>query len=475
MDSTPTGAAASSRRQFLNAVTTTGLGLGSLVSARTETQVEYLSQGVNRRSAPSALTITDMRIAEVTGIPFRCPIIRIDTNQGISGYGEVRDAGPKEYALMLKSRILGENPCNVEKLFRIIKQFGNHGRQGGGVSGVETALWDLAGKAYNVPVYQLLGGRYRDRIRLYADTTGSPDPHDFAKRMKETRVDAGYTALKMDLPIEMVTRGREGLLVNSRTWGPVGESNLRSQYSTQRGDYGQIDHPFTRIQLTEKGLDRMEEFVAVMRQYVGDEIQLGIDHTGHFDKNEAIRIARRMEKYSLAYMEDLIPWLYVDDWKEISDATTTPTKTGEDIFSLEGFKPLIDKRAVDIVHPDLGSTGGILESKRITDYASEHGVATNYHYAGSPIGFYASVHAAAACQHFGVLEHHSVGEKKWYDLIAGDTSGVFDKGYTRVPEGPGLGVELNMDAIRASLVPGTGFFEPTPQWNEVRSWDRLWS
>lgn len=475
MDSTPVGAATSSRRQFLNAVTATGLGLGSLVSARTEAQVEYLTQNVNRRSSPTELKITDMRIAEVTGIPFRCPIIRIDTNQGISGYGEVRDGGPKEYALMLKSRILGENPCNVEKLFRIIKQFGHHGRQGGGVSGVETALWDLAGKAYNVPVYQLLGGRYRDRIRLYADTTGSPDPHDFAKRMKETRVDAGYTALKMDLSIETVMRGQEGMLVNTRTYGPAGESNLRSQYSRERGDYGQIDHPFTRIQLTEKGLDRMEEFVAVMRQYVGYEVQLGIDHTGHFDKNEAIRLARRMEKYSLAYMEDLIPWMYVDDWKDISDATTTPTKTGEDIFSLEGFKPLIDKRAVDIVHPDLGSTGGILESKRITDYAAEHGIATNYHYAGSPIGFYASVHAAAACQYFGVLEHHSVGEKKWYDLIDGDVSRVFDKGYTHVPDGPGLGVELDMEAVKASLVPGTGFFDPTPEWNEVRSWDRLWS
>lgn len=482
MDSGKQGGHEPSRRQFLNAATLGGLTLGALGTPsprdpwRTEREIEYLTQQVNRASSPTKLKITDLRIAEVTGIPFRCPIIRIDTNQGVSGYGEVRDAGPKQYALMLKSRILGENPCNVEKIFKIIKQFGHHGRQGGGVSGVETALWDLAGRAYGVPVYQMLGGRYRDRIRLYADTTASPDPHEFGKRMKATRVDAGYTALKMDLPIEFALRHGEGLLVNTRAYGPVvGEPALRSQYSNVSGDYGQIDHPFTRIQITEKGLDRMEEYVSVMREYVGYEIQLGIDHTGHFDKNEAIKLARRMEKYSLAYMEDLIPWMYVDDWKEISDATTTPTKTGEDIFSLEGFKPLIDKRAVDIVHPDLGSTGGILESKRITDYASEHGVMTNYHYAGSPVGFYASVHAAAASQYFGVLEHHSVGEKKWYDMVAGDTSGVFDKGYTRVPDGPGLGFELDLEAVKASLVPGTGFFDPTPEWNEVRSWDRLWS
>jgi len=140
------------RRDFLRTAGLSGLTLGAMTSAPLEARVEFLTQQVNRRSSPSELRITDLRIAEVGGIPFRCPIIRIDTNQGISGYGEVRDNGPKEYALFLKSRILGENPCNVEKLFRVIRQFGHHGRQGGGVSGVETALWDLAGKAYGVPV-----------------------------------------------------------------------------------------------------------------------------------------------------------------------------------------------------------------------------------------------------------------------------------------------------------------------------------
>ena len=112
----------------------------------------------------------------VARAPMTCPLIRIDTNQGIYGLGEVRDGASKTYALMLKSRLLGENPCNVDKIFRKIKQFGFHGRQGGGVCGVEMALWDLAGKAYEVPVYQMLGGKFRDRIRCYADTTESHDP-----------------------------------------------------------------------------------------------------------------------------------------------------------------------------------------------------------------------------------------------------------------------------------------------------------
>ena len=132
-----------------------------------------------------------------------CPIIRIDTNQGIYGLGEVRDGASKNYALMLKSRLLGENPCNVDKLFRKIKQFGGHARQAGGVCGVEMALWDLAGKAYNVPVYQMLGGKFRDRDPLLcrhhriARSQGLRAAPEGAPRQ-------GFTWLKMDLGIDLV-------------------------------------------------------------------------------------------------------------------------------------------------------------------------------------------------------------------------------------------------------------------------------
>ena len=148
------------RRSLLKA------GVGAF--ALTSQDLQGYQQRVNTNSKPSALRITDLRVAVLGGAPMTCPIIRIDTNQGIYGLGEVRDGASKNYALMLKSRILGENPCNVDKIFRKIKQFGGHARQGGGVCGVEMALWDLAGKAYGVPVYQMLGGKFRDRIRCYA-------------------------------------------------------------------------------------------------------------------------------------------------------------------------------------------------------------------------------------------------------------------------------------------------------------------
>src|ERR1051325_201284 len=167
--------------------------------------LDALPQNVNTNSKPSDLKITDLRVLTIARAPMTCPIIRIDTNQGIYGLGEVRDGASKNYALMLKSRILNENPCNVDKVFRKVKQFGGRARQGGGVCAVEMALWDLAGKAFNVPVYQMLGGKLRDRIRCYADTTESPDPKVYGQRLK-ARAEQGFTWLKMDLGVDLVAK-----------------------------------------------------------------------------------------------------------------------------------------------------------------------------------------------------------------------------------------------------------------------------
>src|SRR6204780_2927707 len=184
-----------SRRSFLRGAA--GVTAATIWSGNT---LDAMMQFTNTASRPSDLKITDLRIATVARAPMTCPVLRIDTNQGIYGLGEVRDGASKTYALMLKSRILGENPCNVDKIFRKIKQFGFHARQGGGVCGIEMALWDLAGKAYNVPVYQMLGGKFRDRIRIYADTTESDDPVVYGKRLRGRR-DEGFTWLKMDLGV----------------------------------------------------------------------------------------------------------------------------------------------------------------------------------------------------------------------------------------------------------------------------------
>jgi L-alanine-DL-glutamate epimerase-like enolase superfamily enzyme len=451
------------RRDFLKKAGLGGLGLGMLRHAPAGEQIEYLSQDVRRYSGPSDLKITDMRIAQVGNVP----IVKIYTNQDVYGLGDVRDGADKRYALMLKSRILGENPCNVERIFKIVKQFGDHGRQGGGVSGVEMALWDLTGKVYNVPLYQLLGGKYRDRVRIYVDTPTVRDPEEFALKMKG-RLDQGFTIMKMDIGIGLI-KDIPGTLTNTEHW-----DEMRG-WEQKKGSYGLTMHPFTRVQITEKGIDEMVKYVAAMRETIGWEIPVGVDHLGHMGLNSMIRLGNAFEPYNIAWLEDLIPWQYTDQWKEISQSIQVPTLTGEDIYLKEGFRDLIEQRAVDIVQPDPVTAGGYLETKRIGDFAEEHGVAMALHHASSPVTFMGCVHAAAATENFIALEHHSVDNPWWEDLVTGINGPMVQDGYVAVPEKPGVGVELNEEVVKEHLREGEELFAPTEEWNERRSWDRQWS
>ena len=465
-----------SRRSFFKKATLGGIALGgSFLFTPVEDVIAQTTGGVRRFSSPSELKITDMRYA-VTTVLGRTAMIRIDTNQGIYGLGEVRDGADERYALMLKSRILGLNPCNVEMIFKIIKQFGGPSRQAGGVCGVEMALWDLCGKAYNVPAWQLLGGRYRDKIRLYADTPEADSPEEQKKLMNFRINDQGYTWLKMDLGIGEL-KGIPGGVVNSKFW--QNEKGDLQQWGTNNYmDYGNTRHPFTQIQITEKGLDGLAQLVENVRGILGYDIPLSTDHYGHFDLNNAIRLGKRLEPYRLAWLEDMIPWDNTEQWKTISDALETPTNTGEDIYLLSGFKPLIDAHATDIIHPDLATSGGLLETKRIGDYAEEHGVAMAMHQAGTPISFMANVHCAAATQNFLALEHHSI-DLPWWESLVKTTDGrkLINKGFANLPlSAPGLGIELNEDVVKEHLHPkDRSYFAPTKEWDDKRSHDRIFS
>lgn len=461
-----------SRRSFLKKAALGGIALGGMMHMSIEDTIAQSTSKVSRTSSPSDLKITDMRVA-VTTVLGRTAMIRIDTNQGIYGLGEVRDGADARYALFLKSRILGLNPCNVEMLFKIIKQFGYHGRQGGGVCGVEMALWDLCGKAYNVPAWQLLGGRYRDKVRMYADTPEGKNEEEQMAHIKYRIEDQGYTWLKMDLSINDL-KNIPGALVNNQFWnGASGQYDLSSFTN-----YGNTRHPFTQVQITDKGLEALAKQADDARRLIGYDIPISTDHFGHFDLNNGIRLGKALEKYRLAWMEDIVPWDEIDMWKKISDALETPCATGEDIYLLNGFKPLIDARAVDIVHPDLATSGGLLETKKIGDYAEEHGVAMAMHQAGTPISFMANVHCAAATQNFLALEHHSV-DLEWWESLVKTTDGrqLITKGFANVPlTAPGLGIELNEDVVKKHLHPDTpGYFLPTPEWDKKVSHDRLWS
>jgi len=441
------------RRSFLKSAAG-ALGLGFWA----DDVLEAMPQNVNTNSKPSDLRITDMRAIVISRAPMTCPIIRIDTNQGIYGLGEVRDGASKTYALMLKSRILNENPCNIDKVFRKIKQFGSHARQAGGVCAVEMALWDLAGKAYNVPIHQMLGGKFRDRLRCYADTTESHDAKVYAERLKARR-DEGFTWLKMDLGVDLVAQVPGALTM------PVGE---------RLSGRSNVQHMFTATEITEKGLQLMCDYVAQIREIVGMDIPLAADHFGHIGVNSCIRLGRALTKFNLAWLEDMIPWQHTTLLKQISDAVDIPILTGEDIYLKEPFIELCRTHAVDIIQPDLATSGGILETKKIGDAAQELGVPMAMHFAGSPISCMANAHCAAATENFLVLENHSVDVPWWNDLVEGVEKPIVNKGFMTVPNGPGLGVTLNEAVVKQHLGE-PGYFEPTTEWDRERSNDRHWS
>lgn len=467
---------ADDRRNFLKKTALGGIAMTGMMGLGIEDTIAQTTSKVSRMSAPSELKITDMRYA-LTNVMGGTAIIKIETNQGIYGLGEVRDAADVRYALFLKSRILGKNPCNVEKIFKSIKQFGGPARQAGGVCAVEMALWDICGKAYNVPAWQLLGGRYRDKVRLYADTPEASSPEE-QKRLIDFRInEQGYTWLKMDVSIGEL-RGKPNTVVNGKFW--ENDKGVLAQWGDRSNpmSYANTMHPFTQIQITEKGLEELQRVVEDVRNMVGYEIPISTDHYGHFDLNNGIRLAKALDKYRLAWFEDMVPWQYNEQWRTITDAIETPTTTGEDIHFLENFKPLIHNRSVDIIHPDLASSGGLLETKRIGDYAEEYGIAMAMHQAGTPVSFMANVHCAAATQNFLALEHHSVDVPWWESLVK--TVGGFkmiDKGFATVPlTAPGLGIELDEEVVKEHLHPSDKtFFKSTEEWNELRSHDRSYS
>jgi len=281
----------------------------------------------------------------------------------------------------------------------------------------------------------------------------------YGERLKK-RMEQGFTFLKMDLGIDLV----------EDTPGTVSRP-----LGTKQKDVPLTQHMFTGAELTDKGIALMADYVAQVREVVGMDIPLAADHFGHIGVNSCIRLGRALERHSLAWLEDMIPWQYTDLWKQITDAINVPTLTGEDIYLKESFLELCRQHAVDMVHPDLATAGGILETKKIGDAAQEYGVAMAMHFAGTPVSCMANVHCAAATENFLVLENHSVDVPWWSELVEGIEKPIVNRGYIKVPEKPGLGITLNEEVVKQHLLPGTGYFEPTTEWDKERSWDRLWS
>jgi L-alanine-DL-glutamate epimerase-like enolase superfamily enzyme len=399
---------------------------------------------INKYSSPSDLRITDMRALTVAA-NFDYPIIRLDTNQGVYGLGEVRDAGTKNSALMLKQFVVGANPLNISSILRTIRPYAWHGRQGGGYSAVDLALHDLVGKVFGVPVWRLLGDKYRDRVRMYCDTVSSKDPKVYAQRMQRRKA-SGYTFFKMDLQTQQLIGDKPGA-VDSRGVA------------------------------TAKGLLMLCEYIAAIRDIIGWDAPLAVDHFGPLDVYDSINYARAFEPYRLAWAEDILQVNTLNrgdaplNWrayKQIKAATATPLGGFESLFGLEeGYKNFLDNDAISVIHPDPGTSGQCRETKRIADYAGQYGIPTAIHMAGSPLGTMGAVHTVATVENFLAMECHAADFMSWWqELVAGVPKPIIDKGYITVPDTPGLGIELNEPVVKEHLR-YPGYFEPTADWDNA--------
>ncbi|MBI4553739.1 MAG: mandelate racemase/muconate lactonizing enzyme family protein [Candidatus Latescibacteria bacterium] len=377
------------------------------------------------------MKITDIRTAEVRGHGYSL-FVRVYTDEGITGTGECihGGSGAPQLVAAMKDMLIGENPLDVDRLFEKVRRaYIFNGALAGNVvtalTGIEIALWDLAGRAAGLPVYRLLGGKFRDKIRVYCDCHAGEEnnPESYAKRAREV-VAMGFNAIKFDI------------------------DDGSSPYKLDRWNWS----------ITPGELHSMVDKVAAIRSAVGPAVDVCIDMHGRYDLSAGIRVAQALEPYDLMWLEEPVPPENVDAMREVKRSTKTPICTGENLYLRYGFRELLEQQAVDVIMPDIPKCGGLSECRKIANMAEVYYISFAPHNVCGPLGTIASCHVCASIPNFLVIEWHWVDRPHWHELVLADPP-LIQNGYITVPDAPGLGVELNEEAARKYLRPGTGLFE----------------
>ena len=374
------------------------------------------------------------------------PVVRIVTDAGVSGYGEVESY--KSYltpqVLHYKRYILGEDPTDVERVMLKIRHRGSFKPWGSAVSAIEMAPWDIAGKAAGLPVYKLLGGKVRDRVRVYNGAVRFPmaghSPEDYADNMAKMKAaPEGFTIIKQGIGFH----GPMPQRVPNFFYGDAGEGG--------HGDY-------TRGLLTERGLAHIVACVAAMKEVLGDAIGLALDCGPGWTVPDAIRLARALEPLHVLWLEDLItgdytPYVNADVYREVTRSSSTPIHTGEQIYLRQNFKELIEGHAVHVIGPDPCDIGGLAELKWVAEYADLHGILMAPHGTGDGLlGLAALVQVCATLPRNYIAFEYPTGQPEWwYDIVDGLPDPLVKDGFIEVWDRPGLGVEFNVGAARAYL------------------------
>jgi L-alanine-DL-glutamate epimerase-like enolase superfamily enzyme len=389
-----------------------------------------------------AIRITDLRCAIIG----KNPVIRIVTDQGISGYGQAESTKPylKPMVLFYRDYLLNEDPTDVARVMLKIRRLGAFKPWGAAASAIEIALWDIAGQAAGVPVYKLLGGKIRDRVRAYNGGVRFPmtgqTPADYAEtvaKMKEAK--EGFTLIKQAVGFHNPAMMR----AVPDAW-----------YDEPRTGASHAD----RGLLTERGMDHIVACVEAMKKVLGHETGLALDCGPGWMVKDAITFARAVEPLHITWLEDMItgdytPYPNAELFRELTQATSVPIHTGEEIYLRENFKDLIEKQAVNVVGPDPEDVGGLAEMKWIAEYADLHGILMAPHgIFDGLIGLAAQVHLAAALPQNYIAFEYPVGQPDWwYQIVDGLPDPIMKGGFIEVWDRPGLGVTFNVAAAKAHL------------------------
>ena len=390
------------------------------------------------------MKITDLKCTVIG----QNPVIRITTDEGIVGWGEAE--APKHYLkphiLFYKQFIVGEDPTNVERVMLKIRRLGSFKPWGAAVSAIEMALWDIAGKAAGLPVYKLLGGKVRDKVRVYNGAVRFPmagyTPDDYAANMAQMKASPEkFSIIKQGIGFHspMPTR------VPNFTYGEAAERGFHAN----------------RGLLTERGLKHVIVCVEAMKGVLGDEIGLALDCGPGWMVPDAIRLAKALEPLNVMWLEDMItgdytPYVLADLYREVTLKTSTPIHTGEQIYLRQNFVDLIEKHAVNIVGPDPADVGGLAELKWIAEYADLHGILMAPHGTlDGLIGLAALVQVCATLPSNYIAFEYPTGKPEWwYDIVDGLPNPIVVDSFIEVWDRPGLGVEINPEKARPYLPPG---------------------
>jgi L-alanine-DL-glutamate epimerase-like enolase superfamily enzyme len=414
------------RRDFLNSTALAAAG--------------FLFSGSHWKAAAALkgkVKIRDVKVMIIRGT-WDWNLIKIETDQpGFYGIGEAYwGPGVKDLVLnQLKQHIIGEDPLNVDKLYtKMLMKSAGAGAIAGvtvtAASGVEIALWDLVGRMLETPVCNLLGGRFRDKVRFYR-TMSKPAAHVEDMQSWKDQVAAvraekwGWTAFKFQ---------GDGI-------PPAADPDFREP---GHDPYGR--------NLTHKDIRRIVTAMETVRETLGPDADFAVEAHWRYDVNDVITLAHALEHVKPMWLEDPVPPDNIEAMARVTHAINVPVCTGENLYTRQGFRKLIELQATSGVHIDIPKSGGLLESKRISDLAEMYYIWTAAHNPASPLGTIASAHAAASMRDFRVHELANYIDW-WPDLVVREGK-FWDNGYFTIQDKPGYGVELNPDVAKAHLAPG---------------------